>query len=166
MVCMFMRGILHTIFMVQSKVEPPKLRYSPDCSILSQTPQGNLQSTPSCPPPWLLSLTTTTTTRAATNCVWSRRPLPPLPSCRRHAVHRRRAIHRHRHCLRCRRHRRRRCRRRRHPCCCRRRCVALVPSVTVASPSHCPSPLLPLAVVPSGRSGLARPAAALAPPLP
>jgi hypothetical protein len=25
---MFMRGILHTIFMVQSKVEPPKLRYS------------------------------------------------------------------------------------------------------------------------------------------
>ena len=48
---MFMCGILHTIFMVQSKVEPPKLQYSPDCNILSQTPQGNLPSTPlRCPP--------------------------------------------------------------------------------------------------------------------
>jgi hypothetical protein len=103
---------------------------------------------------------------AATNCARSRRPLPPLPSCCRCPVHRRCAIHCHCHCLRCR-HRRRR---HRHHCChhrcCRCHCVAVVPSVTVASPSHCPSLSSPSAVVPSGRSGLAHPAAALALPLP
>jgi hypothetical protein len=41
-----------------------------------------------------------------------------------------------------------------------------VPSVAIALPSHCPSPLSPLVVMPSGRGGLARPAAALPPPLP
>ena len=117
-------------------------------------------------PPLALLLTTTTTTRAANNCAWSRCPLPPLPSCRLRAVHRRRAIHCHRHCLRRRRHR---CRRHHHRCqrhCCRCCCVTIVPSVVVALPSHCPLPSLPSTVVPSGRSGLARPANALAPPLP
>ncbi len=46
------------------------------------------------------------------------------------------------------------------------RCVAVVPSVAVVSPSHCPLLSSPLAVVPSGHGGLACPAAALALPLP
>jgi hypothetical protein len=86
-----------------------------------------------------------------------------MPTCRRRTDHCRRTIHCHCHCHRCR--RRLRCRCHRH-CCCRCRCIDVVPSVAVALPSHCHSPLSPSAVVPSGRSGLARPAAALATPLP
>ena len=95
------------------------------------------------PPPW--RCLTTTTMRAATNCARSRRPLPPLLSCRRCAVHR------HRLCLRCRRRhrRRRRCRRRRRRRCCLRGCVTVVPSVAVALPSRCPSPSLPSSLLPS-----------------
>ena len=70
------------------KTRTPKTPiFSPDFKILSQTPQGNLPSTPPrCPPPALL-LMTTTTMRTAANCAHGMRilkhiitsSLPPLP---------------------------------------------------------------------------------------
>jgi hypothetical protein len=47
---MFMRGILHTIFMVQSKVEPQNSDIL-DCNILSRTPQATYHRHHLVPPP-------------------------------------------------------------------------------------------------------------------